>query len=91
MSRSHRIRSLFVLAALLSCAVWPWAQSVEKRVAVAVKKVEEAAVRDPLSQPGRPLNGQVPAWYWTPSSDLHPLGGLFGARFRERMVPAPDV
>jgi alpha-L-fucosidase len=64
MSRRYRVLSLLVLAALLVCAARPWAQSYGKKVAAAVKKVEEVAARGPFKPLWESLErAQLPEWY----------------------------
>src|SRR4030065_538685 len=64
MSRRYRVRHLLVSAALLFCAAWTWAQRVEKKVAAAVKRVDEVAARGPFYPAWESLErAQVPEWY----------------------------
>jgi len=64
MSRRQHVRSLLVLAAFLICTALSWAQTVEKKVAAAVKKIDEVAARGPFKPVWDSLErAQVPEWY----------------------------
>jgi alpha-L-fucosidase len=83
MKPSHLIRTLSVISALSICAGGFATQSVEKRVAAAVKKVDEVAARGPFKPAWESLErAQVPDWY---------LDAKFGVFIHWGMVSAPDV
>jgi alpha-L-fucosidase len=64
MRPKYRALTLLLFAGLLLCAAWPWAQTAEKKVAAAVKKVDEMAARGPFKPAWESLErAQVPGWY----------------------------